>query len=66
MAASLKAGGSGDIPWSSAEEMYATIDTIQEGDAPWKTITFRYNRPCPANPPKWMLETYELCTWDSL
>lgn len=65
MAASLKAGGNGDLPWSSAEEMYATIDAIQEGDTPWKTITFRYNGPRPANPPKWMLKTYELCTRDS-
>jgi hypothetical protein len=38
MAASLKAGGNGDLPWSSAEEMYATIDAIQEGDTPWKTV----------------------------
>jgi Plavaka transposase len=45
--------------------MYATIDAIQEGDAPRKTITFKYNGPRPANPPKWMLETYELCTRDS-
>jgi hypothetical protein len=65
MAASLKAGGNGDVPWSSAEEMYSTIDAIQEGDAPWKTISFRYTGPHPANPPKWMLETYELCTRNS-
>jgi hypothetical protein len=64
MAASLKASGSSDIPWSSAKEMYTTIDAIQEGDAPWKTITFRCNGPHLANPPKGMLETYELCTRD--
>jgi hypothetical protein len=45
--------------------MYATIDAIQASNAPWKTITFWYNRPCPANLPKWMLETYELCTCNS-
>lgn len=65
MAASLKAGRNGDLPWSSAQEMYTMIDAIREGDALWKTITFKYNGPCPANPLKWMLETYELCTWDS-
>ena len=43
MAANLKAGGDESIPWSSAEEMYATIDAIQEGNAPWRTITFKYN-----------------------
>jgi hypothetical protein len=45
--------------------MYTTIDAIQEGNAPWKTVTFKYNGPRPADPPKWMLETYELCTRDS-
>lgn len=42
MAASLKVGGNGDISWSSAKEMYFTIDAIQEGDVPWKTIPFKY------------------------
>ena len=65
MAANIKAGGNESVPWSSAEEMYATIDAIQEGNAPWKTIPFRYNGPLPVNPPKWMLQTYELCTRDS-
>ena len=65
MAANIKAGRDERVPWSSAEDMYATIDAIQAGNAPWKTITFRYNGPCPANPPKWMLETYELCTCNS-
>jgi hypothetical protein len=65
MAANIKACGDESVPWSSAEEMYATIDAIQEGNAPWKTVSFTYNGPRPANPPKWMLETYELCTRDS-
>ena len=65
MAAVLKAGGDGELPWSSTEEMYATVDVIQEGDALWKTISFKYNGPLPKNPPKWMLETYELCMRDS-
>ena len=29
------------------------------------TIKFKYNRPLPPNPPRWMTETYELCTRDS-
>jgi hypothetical protein len=65
MAANIKAGGDERVPWSSAEDMYATIDAIQAGNAPWKTITFWYNGPCSANLPKWMLETYELCTRNS-
>ena len=65
MAANLKAGGDENLPWSSAQDMYATIDAIQEGNAPWKTVKFRYNGPHTENPAKWMLETYELCTRDS-
>ena len=65
IAANLKAGGDERVPWSSAEEMYATIDAIQEGNAPWKTVIFKYNGPRPANPPKWMLQTYDLCMRDS-
>lgn len=64
-AAVVKAGSEEDLPWSNADELYATIDAIQEGDAPWITIPFKYNGPLPKNPPKWMLETYELCTRDS-
>ena len=45
--------------------MYQTIDSIQEGDAPFKTIYFKYLGAIPANPPAWMTQTYELCTHDS-
>ncbi|KAJ7163934.1 hypothetical protein C8R43DRAFT_1168740 [Mycena crocata] len=52
-----------DIPWKSAEHLYSTIDSIQHGDAPWKVHKIRYQGPLPAGiPPKWMTETYELCT----
>ncbi|KAF7341035.1 hypothetical protein MSAN_02089300 [Mycena sanguinolenta] len=60
-AAVLKYGG--DIPWKNADELYASIDSIQHGDAPWKVVRLRYRGPLPAGtPPKWMTETYELCT----
>lgn len=36
-AALLKGNASIDVPWKSAEEMYNTIDSIQEGDNPWLT-----------------------------
>ena len=48
------------------QDLYETIDMIQEGDAPWKTIRFKYNSPKPPTPPKWMEETYELCLHDIL
>ena len=64
-AAMVKAGDDTPLPWSSVEEMYRTIDEIQEGDAPFTTIHFKYSGPLHPNPPCWMTETYELCTHDS-
>ena len=55
-----------DVPWSSAQDLYKTIDSIQLGDAPWKVYRISYQGPLPpSTPPKWMTETYELCTRDS-
>ena len=34
--------GYDDVPWKSANEMYHTIDQIQQGDNPWKTVSFCY------------------------
>ncbi|KAF7324273.1 C2H2-type domain-containing protein [Mycena venus] len=55
---------SGDtVPWKNAAELYATIDEIQQGHMPWKTYEMRYTGPLPAGtPPKWMTQTYEVCT----
>lgn len=65
LATKLEAGDQAPLPWSSAAEMYATIDSIQEGDAPFETISFKYSGPLPPHPPRWMMETYELCTRDA-
>ncbi|KAH9992964.1 hypothetical protein BJV74DRAFT_795662 [Russula compacta] len=55
-----------DVPWKDSKELYKTIDAIQHGDAPWKSYTIRYQGPLPlGTPPKWMTETYQLCTRDS-
>ena len=52
-----------DTPWANAKELYATIDSIQQGDSPWKVYKIRYQGPHPqGTPPKWMSQTYELCT----
>jgi hypothetical protein len=54
-----------DVPWKNAAELYSTIDSIQHGDAPWKVYKIRYQGPLPAGtPPKWITQTYELCTRD--
>ncbi len=55
-----------DVPWSSADALYKTIDVIQASDAPWKTYKFLYTGPKPSTPPAWMEETYELNMRDAL
>ncbi|KAF4612586.1 hypothetical protein D9613_012721 [Agrocybe pediades] len=54
LAAQVKAGIDSPLPWSSAQEMYSTIDEIQEGDAPFETVHFQYAGILPPNPPSWM------------
>ncbi|KAF6755243.1 hypothetical protein DFP72DRAFT_811830 [Ephemerocybe angulata] len=51
--------------WNSAKEMYETIDKIQHGGAPFRTVKVRYAGPLPENPPSWMTQEYELCYRDS-
>ena len=56
----------GNSPWANSNELYAAIDAIQLGDVPWKVYKLRYQGPLPqGTPPKWMTQTYELCTRDS-
>jgi len=61
-AAQSAKNGYDDVPWKSANEMYRTIDRIQQGDNPWKTVSFRYQGTLPDNPPKWMTEDFVLVT----
>ncbi|TFK17359.1 hypothetical protein FA15DRAFT_683552 [Coprinopsis marcescibilis] len=53
------------IPWSSARELYATIDKIQHGSAPFVSIPFKYAGPLPDDPPTWMTEEYNLSVHDT-
>ena len=55
-----------DIPWCNADELYKTIDSIQTGDAPWKSHKLLYSGLKPQTPPQWMEETYELNMQDVL
>jgi Plavaka transposase len=56
----------GSAPWKNSDALYSTIDSIQHGDAPWRTSFIRYQGPQPSGtPPKWMTETYELCVRDA-
>lgn len=52
------------LPWSSADEMYATIDEIQVGHAPFHLVEFKYSGSLPQDPPSWMTRSYELYVRD--
>lgn len=54
-----------NVPWKKAQDLYKTIDKIQQGSSPWKVYKIRYSGPMPPVPPRWMTQTYELCTRDS-
>lgn len=54
------------VPWHNGDALYETIDTIQAGNAPWKSYTFSYDGPKPATPPAWMEATYDLNTRNAL
>jgi Plavaka transposase len=57
---------SGDAPWENSDALYNIIDAIKDGDSPWKVYSIHYKGPRPPGiSPKWMTETYELCTRDS-
>ncbi|KAI0000684.1 hypothetical protein BJV74DRAFT_876933 [Russula compacta] len=46
-----------NAPWANSTDLYNTIDRYN---------MIRYQGPLPPGmPPKWMMETYQLCTWDS-
>lgn len=56
----------GYTPWTNTRELYATIDSIQCGEAPWKTFKLFYEGPLPeGTPPRWMTEGFDLCMHDS-
>ena len=49
-------------PFSSHEHMYATIDEIKHGDAPWKSFTISYAGHLGPDPPSWQLLLGQLRT----
>ncbi|KAF9471433.1 hypothetical protein BDN70DRAFT_820001, partial [Pholiota conissans] len=50
------------VPWKNPEELYNIIDSMQVGEAPWRTYIFVYSGPKLPIPPRWMEEPYELNT----
>lgn len=56
--------GVNNVPWQSVSNVYKTIDQIQQGDNPWKSVPFCYQGPLPPHPPAWMTKKFELVTCD--
>ena len=55
------AGMGGDAPFKNCAELYATIDSITEGEIPWDSFTVQYDGPRPeANLPAWMDEKFQV------
>jgi len=55
------AGEGGAAPFESCAELYATIDSIIEGEVPWDSFTVQYDGPRPeTNVPQWMDEKYQV------
>lgn len=41
-------------------DLYAAIDNIRQGNAPWEAFSVRYHGPVAANAPSWKHETYRV------
>lgn len=51
----------GTAPFTSHKELYALIDAIPFGDAPWQSFSVKYDGELPeGTPPSWMLAEYEV------
>ena len=61
-AAQSAKNGFDNVPWKLADDIYATIDEVRQGDNPWRSVTFCYQGCLPENPPKWMTEDFILVT----
>lgn len=56
----LSQADGGNSPFSSHEDLYATIDAIKHGDAPWKCFKTSYAGEIGRNAPSWQLAEYEV------
>lgn len=50
-----------DPPFADHNDLYSTIDAIQQGDVPWQSFSITYTGPLPdGEVPAWMTEKYEV------
>ena len=52
-------------PFSLHEHIYATINEIRHGDAPYKSFTISYAGHLDPDPPSWQLQDYQVWYCDS-
>ncbi|KAF9536209.1 hypothetical protein CPC08DRAFT_652237, partial [Agrocybe pediades] len=55
-----KAGSEDCGPFDTHEQMYATIDHIKHGNAPWQSFTMSYAGELPEQPESWQLREYQV------
>lgn len=55
-----------EAPFQSADDMYATLDSIPYGEAAWTTFNLRYTGPISPDTPSWKLQTYTIYTRNTL
>lgn len=54
-------------PFENHHDMLTTIDSIQDGDAPWSSFSAKYSGTPPrTNPPDWMVKEYTVFYRDPL
>ena len=54
-------------PFENHHDMLAAIDSIKDGDAPWRSFSAKYSRDPPrTNPPDWMVKEYTVYYRDPL
>ncbi|KAF8824765.1 hypothetical protein HHX47_DHR7000221 [Lentinula edodes] len=46
--------------WMDANQLYRTIDDIDDINVPWETFKIEYQGPRPPTPPAWMMQKYTL------
>ncbi|KAJ3871695.1 hypothetical protein F5051DRAFT_340527 [Lentinula edodes] len=46
--------------WMNADQLYRTIDDIDDINVPWETFEIEYQGPRPPTPPAWMTQKYTL------
>jgi hypothetical protein len=53
-------------PFADKRDLYGAIDAIKDGAIQWQSLSVKYDRVLPENPPSWMTATYDVWYRDAL